>query len=83
MVEDRWGLRGLVTRVTVPAMKKQDTPQDGSITTSLLKELMDLHQSNSKAACLDLAIKSRRPQPAELDQDSGGGYNPDGTFPQR
>jgi hypothetical protein len=21
-------------------------------------------------------------QPAELDQDSGGGYNPDGTFPQ-
>jgi hypothetical protein len=22
------------------------------------------------------------PQPAELDQDAGGGYNPDGTFPQ-
>jgi hypothetical protein len=22
------------------------------------------------------------PQPAELDQDSGGGYNPDGTYPQ-
>jgi len=22
------------------------------------------------------------PQPAELDQDGGGGYNPDGTFPQ-
>lgn len=21
-------------------------------------------------------------QPAELDQDAGGGYNPDGTFPQ-
>ncbi len=21
-------------------------------------------------------------QPAELDQDSGGGYNPDGTYPQ-
>jgi hypothetical protein len=22
------------------------------------------------------------PEPAELDQDAGGGYNPDGTFPQ-
>jgi hypothetical protein len=22
------------------------------------------------------------PQPAELDQDPGGGYNPDGTYPQ-
>jgi hypothetical protein len=22
------------------------------------------------------------PQPAELDQDSGGGYDPDGTIPQ-
>ncbi len=22
------------------------------------------------------------PKPAELDQDAGGGYNPDGTFPQ-
>ena len=24
----------------------------------------------------------RPPQPAELDQDPGGGYNPDGTYPQ-
>ncbi len=23
-----------------------------------------------------------QPQPAELDQDAGGGYNPDGTYPQ-
>ena len=23
-----------------------------------------------------------QPQPAELDQDPGGGYNPDGTYPQ-
>lgn len=22
------------------------------------------------------------PEPAELDQDAGGGYNPDGTYPQ-
>ena len=22
------------------------------------------------------------PQPAALDQDAGGGYNPDGTYPQ-
>jgi hypothetical protein len=22
------------------------------------------------------------PKPAELDQDPGGGYNPDGTYPQ-
>jgi hypothetical protein len=22
------------------------------------------------------------PQPADLDQDAGGGYNPDGTYPQ-
>jgi hypothetical protein len=25
---------------------------------------------------------SHPPQPAELDQDPGGGYNPDGTYPQ-
>ncbi len=24
----------------------------------------------------------REPQPAELDQDSGGGYNPNRTYPQ-
>jgi hypothetical protein len=64
-------------------MKKQNTPQDGSITKPLLKELMDLHLSNSKAASIDLSVKSRPSQPAELDQDAGGGYNADGTFPQR
>ncbi|HSU32796.1 MAG TPA: hypothetical protein VLJ11_16330 [Bryobacteraceae bacterium] len=64
-------------------MKKQNTPQDGSITKPLLKELMDLHLSNSKPASIDVSIKSRRPQASELDQDAGGGYNADGTFPQR
>ena len=27
-------------------------------------------------------IGERPLQPSELDQDSGGGYNPDGTYPQ-
>jgi hypothetical protein len=26
--------------------------------------------------------KAPKPQPAELDQDPGGGYNPDHTYPQ-
>ena len=26
--------------------------------------------------------RSPKPQPAELDQDAGGGYNPDHTYPQ-
>jgi hypothetical protein len=26
--------------------------------------------------------KPPKPQPAELDQDAGGGYNPDHTYPQ-
>lgn len=28
------------------------------------------------------APKPPAPQPAELDQDAGGGYNPDHTYPQ-
>ncbi len=27
-------------------------------------------------------VPGRPLQPAELDQDPGGGYNPDGTYPQ-
>jgi hypothetical protein len=27
--------------------------------------------------------KAPKPRPAELDQDAGGGYNPDGTYPQQ
>jgi hypothetical protein len=30
----------------------------------------------------EVAPPSGPPQPAELDQDAGGGYNPDGTHPQ-
>ena len=30
----------------------------------------------------EVAPPSGPPQPAALDQDAGGGYNPDGTYPQ-
>ena len=34
-----------------------------------------------RAGCQD-AFRYAPPQPAEFDQDSGGGYNRNGTFPQ-
>lgn len=46
------------------------------ITSARLKQVIALHKAN-------LAAIMPKPKPAELAQDAGGGYNANGTFPQR
>lgn len=51
------------------------------IVQPMIDELRELQKpKESEVAPPDAA--GDEPQPAELDQDAGGGYNPDGTFPQ-
>ena len=38
------------------------------------------HRKHRKAC--EAMFRQAPPQAAEFDQDAGGGYNPDGTFPQ-
>jgi hypothetical protein len=56
------------------------------VTKPLLKQLADRFRANTKDLKKELEEKpevgSNPLQPAELDQDSGAGYNPDHTFPQ-
>jgi len=58
-----------------------------SITSSKLKEVVALHKANLAAIMpkpAGVPVRARRPvKPAELDQDAGGGYNVNGTFPQQ
>jgi hypothetical protein len=55
------------------------------VTAPLLKDAVATHLSNLKVV---MPPKNPKPvkgcfeQPAELDQDSGGGYNPSHVFPQ-
>lgn len=43
---------------------------------------MDLNKTNPWKPVPAPSIATRTPQPAEQDQDAGGAYNPDHTFPQ-
>jgi hypothetical protein len=52
------------------------------VTKPLLKKLVDQHKANSKNPKQNPTVGSNRLKSAELDQDSGGGYNSDHTFPQ-
>ena len=45
----------------------------------IIDELKKTHQPKPATEIKKLPIP---PEPAELDQDAGGGYNPDGTYPQ-
>jgi len=58
---------------------------------SILKPIMDDLKGTTQLPTEDEVAPPRGPlhppqpappQPAELDQDPGGGYNPDGTYPQ-
>jgi hypothetical protein len=55
---------------------------------SILKPIMDDLKGTThfpkedEVGAPDPAGPGNPPQPAELDQDPGGGYNPDGTYPQ-
>jgi len=52
------------------------------VTKPLLKKLTDQHKNNFKNPKQNPTITSDPLQPAECDQNSGGGYNPDNTYPQ-
>lgn len=57
------------------------------ITSDKLKEVLALHEANLAAIMPKPAgapvISPSVLKPAELDQDAGGGYNADRTFPQQ
>lgn len=61
---------------------KQNERSKNPITQPLLKDLVEFHKANSKALSPAPSVGSQVLRPAELDQDSGGGYNADGTLPQ-
>jgi hypothetical protein len=61
--------------------EERKDPQDKGIVQPMIDEL----EQRRQPADIEPPTPSRPghpPQPAELDQDAGGGYNPDGTFPQ-
>ncbi len=55
---------------------------------SIIQPIMDdlkgqtILPAEDEVGAPDPAGPGHPPQPAELDQDPGGGYNPDGTYPQ-
>lgn len=61
-------------------------PDPAAEDASILKPILDGLTGTTKMPTADEVAPPRGPlhppQPAELDQDSGGGYNPDGTYPQ-
>jgi hypothetical protein len=48
----------------------------------IVKPLIDELKQQQKPKEPEPESETAPEQPAELDQDSGGGYNPDGTYPQ-
>jgi hypothetical protein len=66
----------------------QEKPAEKS--SGIVQPMIDELRQHPKDAPAPLGAPPRGPvhppqpeeQPAELDQDAGGGYNPDGTFPQ-
>ena len=65
---------------------KSKASNNAPVTKPLLKQLADQFRARAKDLKKDLnpkpTVESNPLEPAELDQDSGGGYNPDHTFPQ-
>ncbi len=72
-------LRSASRRCYCAGMNSRDR-QKGSVTKPLLKELADREKADSKAA--NPSVDSKPLPSPDLYQDSGGGYNPDFTFPQ-
>jgi len=68
---------------------KQNESISNPITQPLLRDLVARDQANRTTplvspvqASLPTPSTPTLPEPAEFDQDAGGGYNDDGTFPQ-
>jgi len=68
------------------SVMKSKASDKAPLTKPLLKQLADRFKAKAKDLKNDLnqpsAVGSEPLKPAELDQDAGGGYNPDHTFPQ-
>jgi len=68
--------------------QQQSQPQPSEAPTSIIQPIIDdLKGKNPTVQPTEDEVAPPRgplhpPQPAELDQDAGGGYNPDGTYPQ-
>jgi hypothetical protein len=60
--------------------------KQGPITADSLKDVISLHKANLSAAMPQPGgvpqLAPSKAKPAELDQDAGGGYNSNRTFPQ-
>jgi len=71
-----------------PTEAPEPTPDPVAQDASILKPIMDDLKGTTQLPTADEVAPPRgplhppQPQPAELDQDPGGGYNPDGTYPQ-
>jgi len=64
-----------------PENKPEEKNADKGIVQPMIDELLPRHRP-SDIEPPSPSGPGHPPQPAELDQDAGGGYNPDGTFPQ-
>jgi hypothetical protein len=62
----------------------EPAPQYKSIIQPIMDDLKGKTRlpAEDEVGAPDPAGPGHPPQPAELDQDAGGGYNPDGTYPQ-
>jgi hypothetical protein len=60
---------------------KQNDNISNSITEPLLRDLIAQHQA-SRLTPVVSSVDASLEEPAELDQDAGGAYNPNGDFPQ-
>jgi hypothetical protein len=67
---------------------KPGPPEPVRQNKSIIQPIMDdlkgqtILPAEDEVGAPDPAGPGDPPQPAELDQDPGGGYNPDGTYPQ-
>jgi hypothetical protein len=56
--------------------------KDKNIVQPMIDEMKELQKPKNSEVKLPDPPPAGPEQPAELDQDAGGGYNPDGTYPQ-
>jgi hypothetical protein len=61
---------------------EQELPDFPTIVQPMVDELKQAHKTSIPDEIPPPVGPNHPPQAAELDQDPGGGYNPDGTFPQ-
>jgi hypothetical protein len=61
---------------------KSNERKNAPVTAPILKDLAQREKANSKIIIPDPSVGSKPLDPPDLYQDSGGGYNPDLSFPQ-